>query len=62
MAKNAGKIEEQTRKTLKLTIENIECCQKRTKFEQFLRISDHADMKSTKRGILQQKIPKKSQS
>ena len=57
MAKSTSIFEEHTRMPLKLNIENW-CSQKRTTIEQFLQISVHTDMKSTREAISQQKTPK----
>ena len=46
----------------KLNIEKIWCRQKRKTTEQFVQISVHTDMKSTKEGISQQKTPKSTHS
>ena len=55
--KSTSIFKEQTRRPLKLNIEKIRCGQKRTKIEQFLQISVHTDMKSTKEANPQQKTP-----
>ena len=49
----------QARIPLKLTIEKIWCRRKRKTTDHFMKISVHAGMKSTKRGMNQQKIPKR---
>ena len=58
MVKKYKFFNEQTRIPRKLKIEEIWCRQKRKKIEQFLQISVHTDMKSTKETILQQKTTK----
>ena len=47
---------------LKLNIEKIWCRQKRKTTEQFVQISVHTDMKSTKEGISQQNTAKSTHS
>ena len=58
MIKNTSIFKEQIRIPLKLNIEKIWCGQKRITIEEFLQISVHTDMKSTKEAIFQQKTPK----
>ena len=55
--KSTGIVKEQTRIPLELKIEKNSCRQKRTTIEQYLQISVHTDMKSTKEAIFQQKTP-----
>ena len=55
--KGTSIFKEQTRIPLKLNIKKISCRQKRITIEQFLQISVHTDMKSTKEAIFQ-KNPK----
>ena len=55
--KSTGTFKEQTRLPLKLSIEKSWCRQKKTK-KQFFQILIHAEMKATKRGIMQQKTSK----
>ena len=56
--KSTSIFKEQTRGLLKLNIEKNSCRQKRITIEQFLQISVHTDMKSTKEAIFQRKTPK----
>ena len=56
--KSTSTFEEQTRIPFKLNIEKNCCRQKRTTIEQFLQISVHTDMKSTKEASSQQRTPK----
>ena len=53
MAKRTVALKEQSRIPLKLTIEKISYCQKTVTFEQLLKISVHAESKSTERGKFQ---------
>ena len=59
--KSLSKYKKQARIPLKLTIEKIWCRRKRKSTDHFKQISVHADMKSMKRGIFQQKTPKRNQ-
>ena len=58
MAKSTSIFKEQTRIPLKLNIEKNWYRQKRITIEQFLQISVHTDMKSTKEALFEQKTPK----
>ena len=62
IAKGTSKFKEQTRKALKLTIEKFHVVKRGKNFGIFLQGSVHADMKSIKRVLFQQKTLKSTHS
>ena len=62
MAKKYKQFQRSDQKTPQTKYRKNFCRQKRIETEQFMQILVYADMKSTKRGIFQQKTPKKNQS